>query len=464
MVIQRRFSRKSWIILALVFGTFFSSCVTVTEPDVYHEPEAVVSENTSVEWGDDAAIDFVMPEEPEEKCIESEKELVEPLIPSESPVSATEPMPLDEYEEDLPAEFGGSGLLGTVPIDEGEADGITLYVSLWENGRQKELFEKAAALYEKSHPGVDIVAEYVDYASYWGNLAADAAGGRLGDILEMDRNHIAQFTERGLLRDFSHYVPQLAGYALPIGMTVDVMQYDSALLESIGIGFPDVFTLSSFIDTGRYVYEHTGIMTESSLSLDLMEAVVAFHGNDLYSEIMEGRTDSLIRYFSLVEAVRDNQFFTSRGSHCWNVFTDTTEVDPSRGIVSVSSSGMEPYALFSITSSSEYPETAADFILYLVSSEELADVLRLEFGVPAFRDIGGLELSEAEQFIMDFIMSLDGRFTLSVPPAGNAEISRVLSAVSASVIEGEMNAEEAAAQFVEEAAVILGKAKAAVQR
>lgn len=438
VIVVRIFRQKGFciVILALLLCFLLPSCHTIHISTPYSEYAAYVAAKEALESSENA-------EETGEESISDETEAEIPEVINE------------------PIAFSGGELLGTVPFSVPETeDGITLRISLWETGEHVDLIETAIERYEAEHPGIEIIPEYVDYSGYWGNITADVGGGNLADIIEMDHAHISQFADRGLLSDFTRYISGLYGYSLPIGLKVDVMQYDRNLLEELGIDFPEQFSLDSFVEIGRKIYEKSGLKTATSLSIDLLESISTYRGNNIYNEIRSGETESAEIYFGIVKTVAENPFFTYSEKNTWNIFTDTVNMNPSYGTFSFSE--MDFYSLFSVTSSSKHPEAAMDFIVYLISSDDLASLFRFKFGVPVFRDIRNLQLTDDEKLQLDYVFSLGNRISFYPSPAGNSEVARVLSSYSSLVRDGSMTPAEAAAAFTEDSYDILLRAESAV--
>ncbi len=408
----------------------------------------------TTEW---AVAETVIAEESPEEIVSPAQESGPDVFSIDEPDILTEDGESQDVSDESELFFTGSRLLGTVPYAHPDGDDITITISLWETGERKEKLEKVFALYEKEHPWVNIVSEFVDYPGYWGNVAADAAGGRLSDIIEMDVQHIAQFVSSNLLFDLSTLLPELGGYGLATGMTADAMQYDGRLLSELGIDFPDPLTLDAFFQLGEDVFRQSGIPTSSSLGIGLLEAIAAYNGGDIYSEIRDDVSESAEIYFSIVERVSSSPFFAETGS--WNSFVNAAELDGAMCTVPVSYTGIEPYALLSISSVSENVEEVFAFLLYIISSEDAGEIMRLSFGIPSFREIDSLSLSADEKAQLDYVASIGGYSSVSIPPVGNSEIARVLSSLASEVKENVLEPDEAAQSFIDESRSILIRAE-----
>lgn len=350
----------------------------------------------------------------------------------------------------------GSGLLGTVPVTVDDEGDIVITMSFWETGESRERLENAISLFESQNPGIDVEAEFVDYSGYWGNLSADIANGKLSDIIEIDSSYLRQFSERGLLMPLSDSWPSVSGYAIPIGVHAPAMLYDRELASELGLSIVSPMSFSTFSAIGREVYERTGLKTESRLGLDFLEALAAFNGSDIYSEIQEGDISSSYEFFSIVKEIAGMDFIASPGDGTWNRFAFSSDLEQGEAAVSVSS-GIRAYSMLAVSSSSQVKEAALYFISWLASSEEAGEVLRYSFGIPVFRSASLEDASPEEAYELSFVSSEAVR-ERPLPPIGNVEISRLLSSAGEAVQSGSADAASAAASFVSSAAAVLGKA------
>ena len=335
---------------------------------------------------------------------------------------------------------------------------MVITASFWETGEKRALLEEAISLYQSINPGIRIKAEFIDPDGYWSNISADAAGGRLSDIVEMDRRYIGQFISRSLIEDLEGFWPGFEGYGLPMGLDADVMAYRSDCIENAGIAIPGEFTLESVLSTGEAIYECSGLMTDTSLDMGLLEAISAMQGGSIFEDVAEGNTESAMKYFSLVSQLSALPFASfSGGGEEWNRFTSAADIRDGEHAVAVSPR-IEPYALLSISSSSDVKAEAERFLFWLLASDEAGSILRIAFGIPLFRSIDSGNLSPLERLQFRTVLDDEGKPDQEIPPAGYAELSLLLSRFTLRVWKGEMLPEEAAAAFCSEASVILERA------
>ncbi len=123
---------------------------------------------------------------------------------------------------------------------------------------------------------------------------------------------------------------------------------------------------------------------------------------------------------------------------------------------------LKPGMFFSVSETSKVKDACAEFINWFINSEEANDIIAGERGTPvssAIREYminsGSLTTQQQEMFdYTDKVAEVAGE-TPAPDPSGIAEINAVFSTVGNSVLYGQMSADEAAAQFREQATEIL---------
>ena len=83
---------------------------------------------------------------------------------------------------------------------------------------------------------------------------------------------------------------------------------------------------------------------------------------------------------------------------------------------------IEPYALLSISSSSDVKAEAERFLFWLLASDEAGSILRIAFGIPLFRSIDSGNLSPLERLQFRTVLDDEGKPDQEIPPAGYAEL------------------------------------------
>ncbi len=356
----------------------------------------------------------------------------EEVIPEIEPEIAEEipPEPVAVVKENVSSPvFSGSGLLGNIPYRNEKDTEAVVTISMWESGERRVLIEEAIEVFESLNPGVTVKAEFIDYSGYWGNIASDAAIGKLSDIIEMDRIHLSTFIARSLVVPIPSF-----GFSIPMGIVSDVMLYDKVLLDKLGITVKSPVTIDEIERIGEEVYIKKGIKTSASIGIDFLEAVAGYHGSDIYSEIKALDSSSTRRYFSILDRLESHPYFTtSLSGEAWNSFSPSNEIKEGDGTALIPYSSPYPYAYLSLTTENN---EALVFLDWLLFSEEAGRIIGRAFGTP----------------LSDSAYSSD----VSIPPIGTPEIARKLTEYEAKL--GKLSAEEAADEFVAEANRILLRA------
>ena len=115
----------------------------------------------------------------------------------------------------------------------------------------------------------------------------------------------------------------------------------------------------------------------------------------------------------------------------------------------------KPSMFWSASAKTEHPAEVALFLDFLANSEEAADLLLAERGVPAnekIRDYITPKLDEVNQTVVGFLDDLApqvGDAPAATPPGGGV-IEAIIDQHTQQVLFGEMTPDEAAASFLEQ--------------
>lgn len=197
----------------------------------------------------------------------------------------------------------------TVYADEAtseEASDAELRVAWW--GSQERHNATIAALDAYSEKtGVTMTYEYTSWDSYFENLATQAVGNNLPDIIQMSTTDIINYSRNGQIIDLQQYIDdgtisteyidvdslsggvvdgQMAGITTGVN-TVGVM-FNKDIFDEAGIDYPtDDWTWSDFIQTAKDIYDKTGVQTDIPFLAEarwLVEDMVRCFGYDFFSE------------------------------------------------------------------------------------------------------------------------------------------------------------------------------------
>ena len=115
----------------------------------------------------------------------------------------------------------------------------------------------------------------------------------------------------------------------------------------------------------------------------------------------------------------------------------------------------KPSMFWSASAKTEHPGEVALFLDWLANSEEAADLLLAERGVPAnekIREYITPKLDEVNQEVVDFLDEIAPRVGDAPPatPPGGGAIETIIDQHTQQVLFGEKTPEEAAASFIAE--------------
>ena len=177
----------------------------------------------------------------------------------------------------------------------------------WWGGQERHNATIEALDAYAADQGTEFVYEYNSWSSYFENLATQAVGSNLPDIIQMSTTDIINYSKNGQIIDLQQYIDdgtidttyiekdslsggkvngQLAGITTGVN-TVSVV-YNQEVFDQAGVAYPaDDWTWSDFIDTAKTIYEKTGIQTEIPFLSEarwVVEAMVRCYGYDFFSE------------------------------------------------------------------------------------------------------------------------------------------------------------------------------------
>ena len=186
------------------------------------------------------------------------------------------------------------------------AEGISLRVAWWGGQERHNQTIEALDAYGAAN-GVTMEYEYTSWTSYFENLATQAVGHNLPDMLQMSTTDIINYSTNGQIIDLQQFVDagiidlsnieasslsggtvngQLAGFTT--GTNTVTVAYNKAIFDQAGVAYPtNDWTWSQFIDTVKAVYEATGIPTDIPFLAEarwVVETWVRSFGYDFFSE------------------------------------------------------------------------------------------------------------------------------------------------------------------------------------
>jgi len=417
---------------------------------------------------------------------------------------------------------GGGATGGTTPGDAPAAaadEEVTLRISWWGNQLRNDTTLAWLDYYSEQHPGVRFEAEFTDWSGYWDRLATQAAAGNLPDIIQQDIAFITQYWARGLLvnlTDMSNRgyldiseVPSsiLASgsfegdlFALCIGVNARAIIYDIDVMEAAGVEFSDRPTYQELMDLSAIIFEATGVRGDTPTEVGPLQLMARSVGELIYDVDADGNNiigashNTVLRYFRQVYDTINSPWATTveqrqdaigvglEASHLptgvtWLTFPGGSNqlaafqaaTDNRLGITFAPALNygathefmyLRPSQFFSITTTSQHQELAAQVICHFTNSEGAQLLLLAERGVPVnprMADFVRPHLDPVQQTIFEYIARVTEVATPMDPPQpnGSAEANRLLVDLTEMVQFGMISYAEATDRFIPEANAIL---------
>lgn len=377
-----------------------------------------------------------------------------------------------------PAAVLTAGALLLSGCGAGSADGddgdVTLRFYWWGHDGRHENTQEIIDIYEEENPGVTIEPEYSDWSGYWDRLATQTAAGEAPDVIQMDALYLREYAENGTLLDLSamDFSGLAAGvrdagatddgvWAMPHGMTVMTLAANDSMIADSGVELPDdtSWTWEGFSGYAAELAEATGEYGVSPLLESAgLQTWLRQHGKQVTTDAGELGFEpaDAAEYFQFQRDLlaeggypppsasaeeqppgSAEQSMNGRGEAVMGTWWDTmigglseyadSSFTPLR-MPSTDGDGdhqmfFKPSMFYSGSSSTEHPEEVRDFIAFLATSEESAEINLTDRGMPAAE--GALEtirdeLTEQEKVLADYAAELDAEVgdPTPIPPEG----------------------------------------------
>jgi multiple sugar transport system substrate-binding protein len=372
-----------------------------------------------------------------------------------------------------------AALLSTVVV--AAQDQTELQITWWGSQARHDRTIAVINMYMEEHSEVNIVYEFADFTNYWTLLNTKAAGGQLPCIMQQDYAFLTEWTSRSLLAPLDPYIESgvidvtnidpalLEGgkvdgqiYAISLGTNSQAFILDVDAFEAAGLELPpEDWTWTQFEEIATQLHDELGIWAINlgnsgiedrqiwlAMNLSNGQAVASEDGTAL------GITDwqPTIDHFNMIRRLQEAGVIAT-GEEATEFANIPLESSPivtehtamqyqwSNQVVAVytgagperhfrlwpmpraeggqPSNYLKPSQFFSITSTCETPEIAADFINFFTNDLEANEILLAERGVPissAVREhlLPMLDTGSAETF--DFIERITTDSS-PIPPA-----------------------------------------------
>lgn len=325
---------------------------------------------------------------------------------------------------------------------DGTLDECTLRFSWWGGDDRHEATLKAIELWEEIHPEITIKAEYGGWDGWTEKVNAQISGGTAPDLMQINYdwliNHSLDGTGFYDLYQLDEYL-DLSGYdkemlsfgeingklnAVTVSMSGRGLFYNSEVYERLGAAYPE--TWDDLISIGS-TFENQGLYP---LDLDIQSGATAWYLAVVYVQQNTGRefvsmdgelgftVEDIKAALDFYKSLEDNhvirtvktrtdedgnaalyqstEFISGNvaGVLEWgsaigkyeSVLEDgVLQSGPLLSDANGNSSGwmIKPSLLYSISSTTQYPDEAAAFLDFLLNNEQCAEILGTTRGIPA---------------------------------------------------------------------------------
>lgn len=339
---------------------------------------------------------------------------------------------------------GGASLTACSSGDADAGEEVTLTFSWWGNDARTERTQEVIDLFEQENPNITIEAEYTDWSGYWDKLATQSASGETADIMQFDGGYLSTYGSNGLLYDLNDLegldtesIPDWAItsgtwdgslYGLAASENSGALVANTSLFEEAGIELPDdtAWTWDDLADLASRLSDASGgefsgidLYGFSDYSLG---AWARQHGEELYSDdgevgisadtaaswwqyqldlLSSGASTTAAQYSeSAAGTLAEHNIVTGKAALQFWPANQLTALEEAAGddltllrppTVEGSSDDYSAYynvsMYWAVSATTEHPEEAAAFLNFLENSEEAADILLVERGLPVNESI-----------------------------------------------------------------------------
>ena len=377
------------------------------------------------------------------------------------------------------------------------AEGESIRVAWWGGQERHNMTIEALDAYAAAN-GVTMAYEYTSWGSYFENLATQAVGANLPDVLQMSTTDIINYATNGQVVDLTPFVDagiidlsniersslsggtvngKLAGFTTGTN-TVTVM-YNKAIYDATGIP-SDIPFLTEFRWTAEAIVRCYGVsfFSEDGQSLPWAENEQVIAGlvgaiNDIAEGVKAG-------YFvdpevQLAWATTEENYIVQGKSamafllsNFYPVYCNAANTDFGMAMLPKMDDGVQSGMYLNsnmywcISANSANPEAAAAVLNYLINDTSAAKVIGTDRGISLSSAVRDALANDPNTGVYSSnVLNYVGEVSAVVPsvnpadPANSAELIAVLKNDFIAVTYGEMSAEDCVADFIEQSTAIL---------
>lgn len=392
--------------------------------------------------------------------------------------------------------------------DGGADKPVTISFSWWGNDTRAQDTMKVIDAFEAKYPNITVEPDYSDFGGYWDKMATKTAGGDAPDIFAMSGSYPGEYASRGALLDLAEVKEYIdtskfaegtvelglingTQYTITAGINSMSMVVDPAVFEAAGVELPDdeEWTWEDYIDIAEAITAQSpeGTFGTSPMPNDSFLAVWARqHGEELYTD--DGTSvgmseETLAEWFQLNQTLVETGGSPSASGSVEDINAGSPEqtlmglgrqgmkISWSNQMNAYSSEALSMLKLpgeaqnpgswlrssmeYAISSRSEHPKEAAQFLDFLVNDPEAAKIIKLDRGMQA-----NLEVREQVLPLLDETKKQEAEYldrvaelkTTPPPPlpAGSSDTMTILERQLVEVLFGRLTPQQAAAGFITE--------------
>lgn len=400
-----------------------------------------------------------------------------------------------------------------------DAQKITIRIAWWgDSGRQK-LTQQVLELYEKEHENISFEPVVSDWDGYFDKLAIQTASGDMPDIVQMDYMYINTYTRNQSLADLSEYIEdgtidissidsalldtgevdkRVTG--IPLSTNIMAVGANPSLFEEAGIALPEgEWTWNEFREAAETIYGKTGklgVAVSPVEDVNILQCWLRQHGEELFRSDYQGLDcddSTLAAYLDFFKELMDSGAMSDPDEYAkiqtlgiqngpmatkdaamileWHNYgvkieeqNDEIEMLPMPKLEKSGRSGLwqKPGMFFSVSDTSPVKDECAEFINWLVNSEEANRILRGERGIPASLEIRKVmlesgELTPQQEKMYAYIDEMASSCGETPPPdpIGLGEINDALKNTAYEVFYGQTSSKDAVKKFRTQAEELL---------
>jgi multiple sugar transport system substrate-binding protein len=389
---------------------------------------------------------------------------------------------------------------------------VALKMTFWAGAqRPVEIVEQVIELFNKKYPYITIETEYTGWNDYWEKLNIQAAGNDLPDIIRHDFTYIAQFAEKGLLRELDDLAEQkiinlddvdqsllTAGrineklYGVSVGSNALSFLYDPAVLAQAGVpAMSEDWTWEDYEKYMEQIASGTGVYGNGHLEYTVFQIYLRQHGARMFNDAgngfafdrklledfyaMQVRLGKLKAITSIqeeleVKGMEDSLFV--KGKQALAMYWSNQLIDLENlmgkeleiGLPPGSGNGkglyIKPTHFITISKNSKHPEEAAMFIDFWINDIEANKIINAAHGIPvSSKVVEAIEgnFSSAQLKSAEYIKLATAHSAPIDPPdpSGASEIIKLWSNVGSELFYDKLDVTKAVEKFYSQGQKIL---------